>query len=596
MTAIELTSEWTKAGLARAVPGAYWDGDYGERGSWVLDDPSPRGAAVALQLFPHLNALPELIELRETLIRDATPIDFATPYYEASGSPDMSAIAPRVADVLTAKGWSLHDYQLVDINYAVACLSAHGGFYKAWARGKGKTLATCCVLDSIGAAASLVVAPNTAKSSVWGDALAEFCPWLEVLVLPNDIVRRERCLARATELAAAGEPFVLVVHYEALAVIAGKNKPDGKKHTTILDGWKKLKIRWDIKVFDEGHRLANVKSMQSRAALKVPAAKALLLSGSVFQNRWEELFGPLKVLFPTRYKAADRDWNLRFLDYVANGYGRTCIGVLPERVGAMRDELGRFMAYRDKVSLAIPSVVKVQMSAEQARVYAELVEQCLSELEDGTRIKVTTGVAMLTKLRQVATGLDLFSKQVADSTKLDAAIRIIQRDWDRGDDYVVFCWYKSSAAALEARLAALGIDSWVITGDVKMKDRDDAIRRFTAGEKRVMIGTIPTMGESVNLQRANHVIRLDRSFNPALNLQAVDRVDRQGQTREVYLDDIIAEGTVDELVVLPKLMNKEALAAAVFGSQGGPPSDGLPGSPGLSERAMNANLHLRSRS
>jgi SNF2 family DNA or RNA helicase len=73
------------------------------------------------------------------------------------------------------------------------------------------------------------------------------------------------------------------------------------------------------------------------------------------------------------------------------------------------------------------------------------------------------------------------------------------------------------------------MDSWVVTGDVP---RRTAPRhpRFQAGERRVFIGTIPTLGESVNLQRANHVIRVDRSFNPALNQQAVDRVDRQGQS------------------------------------------------------------------
>jgi SNF2 family DNA or RNA helicase len=357
---------------------------------------------------------------------------------------------------------------------------------------------------------------------------------------------------------------VLVAHYEALAVVAGKTKRPGKRVTTIGDGWAKLGVKWDIKVFDEGHRLANPDAQQTKAARKVPADKRLLLSGSVFQNRWEELFGPLQVLFPDRYKSRHRDWNRRFLDYVDNGYGETCIGILPGRAEAMRDELGRFMCYRDKENLAKPCTELVEISDGQRAAYDDLVERCLAELEDGTRIKVSTGVAMLTKLRQVATGLDLFSKQVADSTKLDEAIAVIHRHWDEGHDYVCFVWYKSSALALRDRLAEDGIDSWVVTGDVPMKDRDHAIRAFTAGERRVFIGTIPTLGESVNLQRANHVIRIDRSFNPALNQQAVDRVDRQGQTRDVFLTDIIARDTVDELVVMPKLLNKEALRAAVF--------------------------------
>ena len=35
----------------------------------------------------------------------------------------------------------------------------------------------------------------------------------------------------------------------------------------------------------------------------------------------------------------------------------------------------------------------------------------------------------------------------------------------------------------------------------------------------------------------------------------------------VYMTDVIAEGTVDDLVVQPNLANKEALRAVVFGGQ-----------------------------
>jgi SNF2 family DNA or RNA helicase len=132
---------------------------------------------------------------------------------------------------------------------------------------------------------------------------------------------------------------------------------------------------------------------------------------------------------------------------------------------------------------------------------------------------------------------------------------------------VVFGWYKPSLAALALRLQEEDIDSWLIDGDVPQKARGPIITAFQNGQKRVLLGTISTMGESINLQRANHVIRVDRCFNPAMNQQAVDRVDRQGQERECYLTDIVAEDTVDDLVVLPNLANKDALRAVVFGGQ-----------------------------
>lgn len=571
---IVLTTEWTKAAAARAVPGAAWDAD---SKAWVLHAPTPRSAAVALKLFPGLeHEHPELVELREELSRDARPLDYAsqldlrigasrvrkaiwnTPYpegHELAGQPrhwsfDQSMVKPIGAEA---------DFQAIDLGYAAAVLKQHGGFYLGWARGLGKTLGAAALIDDLDCRRTLVVAPNTAKSATWASelewALADVA---EVIVLPNDKIKREQCLA---QVRAREEAFVLVVHYEALAVIAGK---DAKGN--VADGWKRLGIVWDLIVADEGHRLANPKAKQAKAIKKIPRRMALLASGSVFQNNWEEMYSPLQFLFPRVYRSRWRDWNDRFLDYVESGYGKVCIGIKTHMVEAMRDEIGRLMVYREKENLAVPDPIHIELSAEQRRVYNDLAEDCIAQLTDGTTVKAQLGIAMLTKLRQIATGLDLLSEHVQDSAKLDATIERIRERLSEGDDFVVFVWYKATAYALRDRLLdELGLESWVVTGDVQQKHRTEAIARFQKGERRVFIGTIPTLGESVNLQRANHVIRIDRSFNPALNQQAVDRVDRQGQKRPVILTDIIARGTVDELHQLSVLANKEALKAAIFG-------------------------------
>jgi SNF2 family DNA or RNA helicase len=233
----------------------------------------------------------------------------------------------------------------------------------------------------------------------------------------------------------------------------------------------------------------------------------------------------------------------------------------------MRKELGVFMVYRERESTAQGERVYVDLTPEQARVYHELEDTCLAELEDGSLLKAKAGVAMMTRLRQVADGLGTVTdNRLSDSSKVVKTLEVIRDTWERGDDYAIFVWYKPTAhALLNAIETELGEQSWLVTGDIPQKERTHALARFRAGERRVFIGTIPTIGESVNLQRANHVIRVNRAWNPALNRQVLDRVDRQGQTRPVYLTDIIARGTVDELAVLPNLANKEALRKAVLG-------------------------------
>jgi SNF2 family DNA or RNA helicase len=556
-THIIITNEWTKQSLARAIPGAYFDHD---ADAWVLQDPTPRGAAVALKLFPALSReYPELEALRDELVQDVRPFDNATVLGVSIGADSVRA-------VLDAEDKNLYEFQSLDLGYIAAVLEQHGGAYIGWERGLGKTLATCCLIDELNCRRVLVVAPNTAKDSVWRAELERFLPDHVVRVLPNQKAKRERMLAeQAIRRSGRGvstqwpvtKPLVLVVHYEALNIIAGK---DGR-------GWKRYG-EWDLVVCDEAHRIKNPRALMTRALKKVPARRKLALSGSIIQNHAEELFSPLQWLFPDRYKSKWRDWNDRFLDFVDGGYSRICVGVKLDRLEEMRQELGVFMVYRRKEDeLDLPpkteQTLLVDISPGQRRAYDELVADCVARLDDGTTVTAAEGLTLLTRLRQVATGLDLLGESVSDSTKLDTALDIINDSEDEA--FVVFSWFKAACHALAERLEAQGEYPFVVTGDVPHEDRSDYIERFQNGEARVFIGTISTLGESVNLQRASNVITIDRPWNPAMLHQAIDRAYRIGQTRPVTVTHIVARDTVDEYNVEPALANKEALRRMVLG-------------------------------
>lgn len=548
-TIVRLTSEWAKSHMARAVPGSYWSAD---EGHWCLMDPSPRAAAVALRLFPDIVlAYPFLQDLRNELLHDVRPFDNATPF-------GVRIAAQIVRGELDPH--DLYEFQELDLGYVGAVLLQHGGAYIGWERGLGKTLGTACLIDDLGFEKVLVVAPNTAKESVWGAELRRFLPTHEIVVMRNTKAHRERDLRRAKELVRAGTPMVLVIHYEALPILHDAQR------TPVT--WTQLK-QWELVVADEAHRISNPKAKFVRALKKVRSQHKLALSGSIIMNHAEELFSPLQWLFPNRYRSKWRDWNDRFLDYVENGYaGRICVGIKPERINEMRTELGVFMVYRRKEDeLDLPERTEqsmlVDLTPKQRKAYDELVTTCMTRLDDDTVVKAEDGLAMLTRLRQLATGLDLLGQQVTDSSKADLAIELIEDNMDEA--FVVFTWYKANARSMQERLEAKGIGTFLIDGDVTHKKRNDYIQRFQAGEGRVFIGTLSTLGESVNLFRASQAIFLDRSWNPATNVQAADRIYRIGQDKPVTITHIIARDTVDEYRVLPAIANKEALRRLILG-------------------------------
>lgn len=541
---IRLTNEYAKSRMARSIPGATWDR---EQRVWVLppEEITPRVAAVALKLFPELSLTePELVAERDKMRGGVRPFDNATPYGKRVEAPGVEA-------VLAEEGHSFFDFQAVDLGYAADILDEYGGAYLGWERGLGKTLGSCALIEATDAERVLVVAPNTAKGPVWEPELRRFLPGREVLVLPNTKAKRERMLR---DVHKNFRPLVLVVHYEQLAIIGG---PDGRK-------WAKFG-EWDIVIADEVHRIKNPKAKMSRAIKKIPATRKLALSGSIIENHAEELFSVLQWLFPQRYKSKWRDFNDRFLDYMESGYGKIFVGIKLDKLDDLRDELGVFMVYRRKEDeLDLPKrtdqTLYVDLSPGQRKAYEELATSCMADLPDGSTIKAAEGLAMLTKLRQVASGLDLIG-DVNDSTKLDLAVDMIHDSPDEA--FVVFTWYKQMAYALAARLNE--DDVYVVTGDVGHDDRTRMIEEFQSGQGRVFIGTLSTLGESVNLQRASQAILLDRSWNPATNTQAEDRIYRMGQDKPVTITHVIAKDTVDEHRVLPTITNKEALRAMVLG-------------------------------
>lgn len=86
---VKLTQDWARQALARAVTGSYWDKD---AGWWLLLDPNPRQAAVALRVFPELALeYPALVELRDSLATEARPFDRATPYNKHVGAARVRA-------------------------------------------------------------------------------------------------------------------------------------------------------------------------------------------------------------------------------------------------------------------------------------------------------------------------------------------------------------------------------------------------------------------------------------------------------------------------------------------------------------------------
>jgi SNF2 family DNA or RNA helicase len=84
-----------------------------------------------------------------------------------------------------------------------------------------------------------------------------------------------------------------------------------------------------------------------------------------------------------------------------------------------------------------------------------------------------------------------------------------------------------------------------------------------AGGVPVFLLSLRAGGTGLNLTRADHVVHVDRWWNPAVEDQATDRAHRIGQTRAVQVHRLVTQGTVEERVA-ELLRRKRSLADAVL--------------------------------
>ncbi|XP_032841494.2 DNA excision repair protein ERCC-6-like 2 isoform X3 [Tyto alba] len=135
------------------------------------------------------------------------------------------------------------------------------------------------------------------------------------------------------------------------------------------------------------------------------------------------------------------------------------------------------------------------------------------------------------------------------------------------DKVLLFSFSTKLLDVLEQYCMASGLDYRRLDGNTKSEDRLRIVREFN-GIQEINICLVSTMagGLGLNFVGANVVILFDPTWNPANDLQAIDRAYRIGQYKAVKVFRLISLGTVEEMMYLRQVY-KQQLHCAVVGSE-----------------------------
>ena len=95
--------------------------------------------------------------------------------------------------------------------------------------------------------------------------------------------------------------------------------------------------------------------------------------------------------------------------------------------------------------------------------------------------------------------------------------------------------------------------------DGSTRNRGELLEEFESGTAPVFLISLKAGGFGLNLTSADYCFIMDPWWNPAAEQQAVDRVHRIGQTKNVMVYRLVSAGTIEE-----KVMELKESKAALF--------------------------------
>ena len=154
------------------------------------------------------------------------------------------------------------------------------------------------------------------------------------------------------------------------------------------------------------------------------------------------------------------------------------------------------------------------------------------------------------------------------SAKVDALIKLLAeaREKDPTEKSVIFSQFSRMLNCLEGPLLDAGFRFVRLDGSMSSKKRQTALTTFQSKEPgcpTIFLLSLKAAGVGLNLVSASRVYMVDPWWNPAVEEQAMDRVHRLGQTRDVTVVRLIVADSIEDRI-LELQERKRQLAAFAF--------------------------------
>mmetsp|Transcript_14278 Transcript_14278/g.21378 ORF Transcript_14278/g.21378 Transcript_14278/m.21378 type:complete len:2203 (+) Transcript_14278:135-6743(+) len=446
----------------------------------------------------------------------------------------------------------LRDYQWDGVRWLMFNWSQRRNSILADEMGLGKTIQTAAFLQMLSANQGLrgpflVVAPLSTLVN-WQ---REVSAWTDLDAIIYHGSQEDREIAREfdmfymTRKHSEGYKMQVVITSPETCLAADNPKTANGRYTRALS-----KVRWDMLVVDEAHKLKNFSSKLSTTLREeYEYANCLLLTGTPLQNNTDELWTLLNFVDKKAF-GDNEEFTAQFGDLKDS-----------DQLDRLHQRLGPYLLRREKenVEKSVPPkeevIVEVELTVPQKQYYRAIFEQNKNFLfrganKDGPSL---TNLAMELRkccnhpylvrgaetelLRHFSSGSETahIDAMVQSSGKLVLLDKLLPKLRADGHRVLVFSQFRIMLDILEDYLSMRGFSHERIDGAVTGRRRQVAIDKYSEEGSNIFIMLLSTRagGVGINLTAADTVIIFDSDWNPQNDIQAMARAHRIGQSRAV---------------------------------------------------------------
>ncbi len=333
-------------------------------------------------------------------------------------------------------------------------------------------------------------------------------------------------------------------------------------------------VGWRRVVLDEAQAVKNAATKAATAVRGLPARHRIAVTGTPVENRLADLWSLMEFANPGLLGTANG-----FKQRFAVPIERHADADATARLRAVTQPFILRRVKTDRRIIAdLPEKLEMDvvcsLTREQASLYQAVVDDMLRRVADSDGMERRGLVlATMTKLKQVCNHPAQFlrdgSRLAGRSGKLDRLEETLEEVLVAGERALLFTQFAEFGAMLRAHLSArFGHEVLYLHGGVPKAERDAMVDRFQSGSvggPALFVLSLKAGGTGLTLTRANHVIHVDRWWNPAVEDQATDRAFRIGQTRNVQVRKLVCGGTLEERIAA-MIRDKRGLASSIVGT------------------------------